>query len=117
MSTTRQWLGALGLAALLSVAPLRAALGIGIEDVVDGGNTYPWTKVEIPGTICSDGSQYRFWYYDAPGSNNMVISFEGGGACWDYPTAAARPACSAPRTRTGSRPTTSTTSSRPTSRR
>ncbi len=86
MSNTRQWLGALGLAAMLSVAPLRAALGIGIEDVVDGGNTYAWTKVEIPGTICSDGSQYRFWYYDAPGSNNMVISFEGGGACWDYPT-------------------------------
>jgi len=59
---------------------------IGIEDVVDGGNTYPWVRVELPGTICSDGSQYRFWYYDSPTSNNMVISYEGGGACWDYPS-------------------------------
>ena len=86
MSNTRQWIGALGLAAVLSVAPLRAALGIGIEDVVDGGNTYAWTKVEIPGTICSDGSQYRFWYYDNPNSTSMLVSFEGGGACWDYAT-------------------------------
>ncbi|MFN8644879.1 MAG: hypothetical protein U0802_25620 [Candidatus Binatia bacterium] len=76
MRHTRHRLWALGLAAALSVAPLRAALGIGIEDVVDGGNTYAWTKVEIPGTICSDGSQYRFWYYDNPSSTSMVISFE-----------------------------------------
>jgi hypothetical protein len=62
------------------------ARAIGIEDVVDGGNTYPWVKVEIPGTVCSNGSQYRFWYYDSPTSTNMVISFEGGGACWDYPS-------------------------------
>ena len=52
---------------------------IGIEDVVDGGNTYNWQRVELPGTVCSDGSQYRFWYYDSPTSNNMVISYEGGG--------------------------------------
>lgn len=86
MRNTRHRLRALALATALSMAPLSAALGIGIEDVVDGGNTYAWTKVEIPGTICSDGSQYRFWYYDNPGSTNMVISFEGGGACWDYAT-------------------------------
>jgi len=53
---------------------------IGIEDVVDGGNTYPWVRVELPGTVCSNGSQYRFWYYDSPTSTNMAISFEGGGA-------------------------------------
>lgn len=86
MRNTRHWRRALGLATALSMVPLGAALGVGIEDVVDGGNTYAWTKVEIPGTICSDGSQYRFWYYDNPGSTNMVISFEGGGACWDYAT-------------------------------
>ena len=62
------------------------AHAIGIEDVVDGGNTYNWQRVELPGTYCSDGSQYRFWYYDSPTSNNLVISFEGGGACWDYAT-------------------------------
>ena len=50
-------------ALLVSAAP---ALGIGIEDVVDGGNTYAWQRVELPGTVCSNGSQYRFWYYDIP---------------------------------------------------
>ena len=75
---------ALGSPGRVPVAEQRRA--IGIEDVVDGGNTYPGSRVEIPGTVCSNGSQYRFWYYDSPTSNNMVISFEGGGACWDYPS-------------------------------
>jgi hypothetical protein len=74
------------LAALATLALPRTARAIGIEDVVDGGNTYPWVRVELPGTVCSNGSQYRFWYYDSPTSNNMVISYEGGGACWDYPS-------------------------------
>lgn len=83
-SAVRRW--SAGLAALAAAGMLlpRAALAIGIEDVVDGGNTYNWVRVELPGTVCSNGSQYRFWYYDSPTSNNMVISFEGGGACWDY---------------------------------
>ena len=76
----------LALAALAALALPSTSRAIGIEDVVDGGNTYPWVRVELPGTICSDGSQYRFWYYDSPTSNNMVISYEGGGACWDYPS-------------------------------
>ena len=76
---------ALALAVLGAWSPGRAT-AIGIEDLVDGGNTYAWQRVELPGTVCSDGSQYRFWYYDSPTSNNMVISFEGGGACWDYPS-------------------------------
>lgn len=74
------------LAALAALALPRTARAVGIEDVVDGGNTYPWVRVELPGTVCSNGSQYRFWYYDSPTSNNMVISYEGGGACWDYPS-------------------------------
>ncbi len=86
MRHTRRCIGIVGLALLVSVLANTASFAIGIEDVVDGGNTYPWVLVELPGTICSDGSQYRFWYYDSPTSNNMVISFEGGGACWDYPS-------------------------------
>lgn len=74
---------ALVMAGPLGPAPARA---VGIEDVVDGGNAYAWQLVELPGTLCSNGSQYRFWYYDSPTSNNLVISFEGGGACWDYPS-------------------------------
>jgi len=73
------------LALLVGLLPTQS-LAIGIEDVVDGGNTYNWQLVELPGTVCSDGSQYRFWYYDSPTSNNLLISFEGGGACWDYPS-------------------------------
>ena len=57
---------------------------IGIEDIVDGGNNYPWERVELAGTKCSDGSQYKFWVHDSPSSNNLVIMYEGGGACWDY---------------------------------
>ena len=79
-------LGLWGVAALLSALPMRAAQAIGIEDVVDGGNSYAWQLVELPNTVCSNGSQYRFWYYDSPTSTNMLISFEGGGACWDYAT-------------------------------
>jgi hypothetical protein len=81
----RGWTTAL-LAVVVTAATPTASRAIGIEDVVDGGNTYPWVRVELPGTYCSDGSQYRFWYYDSPTSNNMVISYEGGGACWDYPS-------------------------------
>lgn len=86
MRITRTWLGILSLAALASVAPRSPVSAIGIEDIVDGGNNYPWVRVELPGTVCSNGSQYRFWYYDNPNSNNLLISFEGGGACWDYPS-------------------------------
>jgi Pectinacetylesterase len=81
-----RWMtGALGVVLAGAFLP-RAARAIGIEDIVDGGNTYNWQRVELPGTVCSDGSQYRFWYYDSPSSNNLVIMFEGGGACWDYPS-------------------------------
>jgi len=76
------WVAALALVASLP----RDGRAIGIEDVVDGGNTYPWVRVELPGTMCSNGSQYRFWYYNSPSSTNLLIMFEGGGACWDYPS-------------------------------
>lgn len=85
-----QWVARAGAAVLCAALAAPAALGIGIEDIVDGGNSYPWVRVELPGTICSNGSQYRFWFYDSPTSNNMLISFEGGGACWDYDTCSGR---------------------------
>ena len=77
-----------GFAALLLAGawPLGLAQAIGIEDVVDGGNTYAWQQIELPGTMCGNGSQYRFYVYDSPTSNNLLLYFEGGGACWDYPS-------------------------------
>jgi len=72
----------LGLSLLLGINT--GASAVGIEDIVDGGNNFAWERIEIPGTKCSDGSQYKFWVYDNPNSNNLVLSYEGGGACWDY---------------------------------
>jgi hypothetical protein len=83
-------LGLVAVALMVGWLSVPAAHGIGIEDVVDGGNNYAWVRVELPGTICSNGSQYRFWYYDSPTSNNLQIMFEGGGACWDYDTCSGR---------------------------
>jgi hypothetical protein len=83
---TRGWRAGLLALTLIGVWLPGAARAIGIEDVVDGGNNYPWVRVELPGTLCSNGSQYRFWYHDSASSNNLLIMFEGGGACWDYPS-------------------------------
>lgn len=79
-----------GLSLLASLCALATASAIGIEDVVDGGNNYAWQQIELAGTMCGDGSQYRFYVYDNPNSNNLLISFEGGGACWDYDTCSGR---------------------------
>jgi hypothetical protein len=79
-------LRALALGLLASALAAGTSHAIGIEDVVDGGNTYNWQRVELPGTVCSNGSQYKFFVYDSPTSNNLLILFEGGGACWDYET-------------------------------
>jgi hypothetical protein len=43
-----------------------------------------WQKIELPGTVCSNGSPYKFFVNYASSSNNLVVTFEGGGACWDY---------------------------------
>ncbi|MEL7372202.1 MAG: pectin acetylesterase-family hydrolase [Myxococcota bacterium] len=73
-------------ASIASVSLPGPSFGIGIEDVVDGGNNFPWQRVELPGTVCGNGSQYKFWYYDNPNSRDLLVLFEGGGACWDYPS-------------------------------
>jgi hypothetical protein len=82
----------LGLCAglLTGALVIAGANAIGIEDVVDGGNTYAWQQIELPGTVCGNGSQYRFYVYDSPSSNNLLLHFEGGGACWDYDTCSGR---------------------------
>ena len=43
-----------------------------------------WLKVELPGTVCGDGSQFKFFVNYSLASNNLMVSFEPGGACWDY---------------------------------
>jgi hypothetical protein len=45
-----------------------------------------WTWIPIPGAYCDDGSPTGIGVNLPPtSSNNLLIAFEGGGACWDYP--------------------------------
>jgi hypothetical protein len=77
---------ALAASVLLPASSAFAQLELFVDLLVDGGNNYNWQRVALPGSICGNGSQYKFWYYDSPSSTNMVVMFEGGGACWDYDT-------------------------------
>jgi hypothetical protein len=43
-----------------------------------------WVKIELEGTTCSDGSQYKFFTNWHEGAEDLVVIFEPGGACWDY---------------------------------
>ncbi len=43
-----------------------------------------WLKFEPEGATCSDGSPYKFWVEFSETSDNVIVFFEGGGACWDY---------------------------------
>jgi hypothetical protein len=65
---------ALSTIALLLAAPLAQA------------GYFQWEMVELPaesGAACGDGSPYRFFVNRTPLSKNLVVSYEGGGACWD----------------------------------
>jgi len=45
-----------------------------------------WVKVDVEGAVCSNGSQYKIFVNYSNTSNNLEVHFEGGGACWDYPS-------------------------------
>jgi hypothetical protein len=57
--------------------------------LVDGGNAYAWEKVELPGSVCGNGSQYKFFVHRTS-SPDLLFFFEGGGACWDHDTCSGR---------------------------
>lgn len=42
-----------------------------------------WLKFEPEGAVCANGSQYKYFVNFSETSDNVVIVFEGGGACWD----------------------------------
>ena len=89
----RRHLSSLVLALVLITSPgssrAQDLLGSIVGVIVDGGNTFAWQKVALPGAVCGDGSQYKFFVYPT-GSPNVVIMLEGGGACWDYDTCSGR---------------------------
>lgn len=60
-----------------------------VNILVDGGNTYNWQEVQLPGTQCGNGSQYKFFARKTT-SPNLLFFFEGGGACWDFDTCSGR---------------------------
>ena len=43
-----------------------------------------WLEVELPGAVCGNGSPYKFFVNYSDTSNNLLVMFEPGGACWDY---------------------------------
>ncbi len=43
-----------------------------------------WIKVEPPGVVCGNNTQYKFFVNYSDKSDNLVVVFEPGGACWDY---------------------------------
>jgi len=43
-----------------------------------------WVKVEPPGVVCGNNTQYKFFVNYSDKSDNLVVVFEPGGACWDY---------------------------------
>jgi len=81
------------LASVLVLAPVTTRAESLLETIVhvlvDGGNNYAWQKVEVPGAVCGNGSQYKF-FVRRTSSRNLIFFFEGGGACWDYDTCSGR---------------------------
>jgi hypothetical protein len=43
-----------------------------------------WVKIEPPGVVCGNNSQYKIFANFSARSDNLVVVFEPGGACWDY---------------------------------
>jgi hypothetical protein len=43
-----------------------------------------WIKVEPPGVVCGNDTQYKFWVNFSNKSDNLLVVLEPGGACWDY---------------------------------
>lgn len=56
-----------------------------VRDVYDS-----WLKIEPPGVVCGNGTPYKFFVNYSNTTDNLVVVFEPGGACWDYDSCAGR---------------------------
>ena len=83
------WMSALAVMLLPGAARAETLVETIVNVIVDGGNNYNWERVELPGTYCGNGSQYKF-FMRRTSSPNLLFFFEGGGACWDYDTCSGR---------------------------
>lgn len=43
-----------------------------------------WVKIEPPGIVCGNNSQYKIFANFSAKSDNLIVVLEPGGACWDY---------------------------------
>ncbi len=49
-----------------------------------------WIKVELPGTLCGNGTQYKFFVNYFEGAQDLMVLFEPGGGCWDFDSCSGR---------------------------
>jgi hypothetical protein len=49
-----------------------------------------WLKVELPGTVCGNGTQYKFFVNYFEGADDLMVLFEPGGGCWDFDSCSGR---------------------------
>lgn len=61
-----------------------AADGGGVEPISTPPNT--WTWVPFPGTTCGNGTTAGIGVNAAADPKDLIVSFEGGGACWSLET-------------------------------
>lgn len=47
---------------------------------------FKWEMVQPAGAVCGNNSQYKFFVNYSDKTDDLVIVFEPGGACWDYPS-------------------------------
>ena len=45
-----------------------------------------WQMITPEGAVCGNGSQYKFFVNYSSTTDDLVVVFEPGGACWDYPS-------------------------------
>lgn len=84
-----------GAVVFLALGPAAGCAGPDISDVepieVPDREAYDeWIRVEPPGAVCGNGSQYKFWVNFSDVSNDVVVAFEPGGGCWDFDSCTGR---------------------------
>lgn len=48
-----------------------------------------WVTYKPEGGECADGTPYKYFVKERPESDNVLVLYEGGGACWSYETCSA----------------------------
>lgn len=48
-----------------------------------------WEMFQPEGAECADGTPYKYFIKERPQSDNVLVIYEGGGACWNYETCSA----------------------------